>query len=177
MAKKKTSKTTSDKPVKEETGTVAVAERPHLLEPFGSMADWLDQWPSMFGLRVPESMERFERLMGTSDLLRVEEVAEGDDLVIRVEIPGVDPDKDIEINVTAGRLAVTARRERREESDENGHRSEFRYGSFHRTMTLPAGVDADDVEATYTDGILEIRVPIDSVAETRTKVPIARSDN
>lgn len=177
MAKKKTSKAKTETPAEEDRSAVAVAERPQLVEPFGSMAEWLDQWPTMFGMRMPDPMDRLERLMGTSDLLRVEEVTDGDDFVIRVEIPGVDPDRDIEISVDAGRLVVKARRERREETDEDGHRSEFRYGRFHRTMTLPAGVDADDVSATYTDGILEIRVSVDSAAEARTRVPITRTDD
>ena len=54
---------------------------------------------------------------------------------------------------------LTIRAERREEKKEGG-RSEFRYGSFTRSVTLPPGADENDVTATYTNGILEVRVAI-----------------
>ena len=80
--------------------------------------------------------------------MRVEEFMDDDEAVVRVEIPGVDPEKDIDISVASGRLVVSAKREQRETKSEDGRRSEFHYGSFRRTMTLPPGVDADDVHAT-----------------------------
>ena len=52
------------------------------------------------------------------------------------------------------------REERQEEKEKGGYRTEFRYGSFSRTLRLPEGATADDVKATYTDGVLEVRVPI-----------------
>jgi HSP20 family protein len=87
--------------------------------------------------------------------MRVEGYREEDRYVIRAELPGIDPDKDVEITVTEGVLTVRA--ERTEEKKE-GKRSEFRYGSFSRTCRLPEGADESDVTATYKNGILEVSV-------------------
>ena len=89
--------------------------------------------------------------------MRVEDYIEEGRYVLRAEVPGIDPDKDVEITIDNGVLTVKA--ERREEKKEGG-RSEFRYGSFSRSATLPTGADPDDVTATYGDGILEVRVGI-----------------
>ena len=93
------------------------------------------------------------------DKLRVEEKRDGDDLVIRAEVPGVDP-QDVEVEVHDGVLTVRAEREEKSESEEEGRfRSEFRYGSFARSIVLPTGVDEDAISADCRDGVLEIRVP------------------
>ena len=108
--------------------------------------------------------------------MRVEEFEDEGMLVIRGEIPGVDPDKDIEITVDNGQLRIRAERRETSEAEEKGtFQSEFSYGSYSRTMTLPPGVTEDDVKASYTDGILEVRMPLNpEVAEAR-KVPISRT--
>jgi HSP20 family protein len=158
--------------------SVAVAEPPFGIQPlgwvgnWGNWGNWVDQWPSMVS---PRLAEWFDRGLGTVEPMRIEEYRDDDESVIRVEIPGVDPDKDIDISVVSGRLAISARREQRHTEEEGkGRRSEFRYGSFRRTLSLPEGVTADDVKATYADGILEIRVPIDGEAEAATKVTVKR---
>jgi HSP20 family protein len=110
--------------------------------------------------------------------MRMEEFVEGDTLVIRAELPGIDPEKDVEITVENGVLTIAA--ERREEvvegeAGKSGYRSEFRYGSYRRSMTLPAGATEDDVKATYADGILEVRVPVGVEKPTTRKVEITRA--
>jgi HSP20 family protein len=72
----------------------------------------------------------------------------------------------VEIAVQKGVLTVRA--ERREEKKEGRH-SEFHYGTFTRSMTLPAGADVDDVKATYIDGILEIRIAVPEVKKPEAK--------
>ncbi|MGN6403667.1 Hsp20/alpha crystallin family protein, partial [Sinomonas sp.] len=52
------------------------------------------------------------------------------------------------------------RQERKEEKEKGSYRSEFRYGSFSRTLPLPEGVTDQDIQATYRDGVLEVRVPV-----------------
>ncbi len=106
--------------------------------------------------------------------IRVEHFLEDGDLVVRGEIPGVDPDSDVDISVDDDRLTIRATREHRSEDTENGFRSEFRYGSFSRVLTLPKGADTDAVTASYTDGILEVRVPIDDEKAGRRKVDVLR---
>lgn len=117
---------------------------------------WFDSRRSPF-----ELFERlFEGESGASGI-KVEELMDGNELVVRAELPGIDPDKDVDVSITEGALRINAHREeRQEEKEKGGYRTEFRYGSFSRTLRLPEGATADDVKATYTDGVLEVRVPI-----------------
>jgi HSP20 family protein len=109
------------------------------------------------------------------DVLRVEDFTEGSEAVVRVEMPGIDPDKDVEISVRDHTLRLRAERRQETKTEEKGaYRSEFRYGSFTRTVPLPAGATEKDVKATYKDGVLEVRVPIDREAAEATKIPIQR---
>jgi HSP20 family protein len=89
--------------------------------------------------------------------IRVEDYVEGDHYMIRAELAGIDPEKDIEVTVGSGYLTVRAERSERTEGK---HRSEFRYGSFSRTLPLPANADEDAVTASCRDGILTISVPL-----------------
>ena len=103
--------------------------------------------------------------------LRIEDRLEDDRYLVRAEMPGIDPDKDVEITVSDGVLTIAA--ERREEVSEKG-RSEFHYGSFVRRVSLPVGAVEDKLAARYQDGILEVSVPIEAAqAEPRT-IPVAR---
>lgn len=133
------------------------------------LGGWFDRWP--FPSRIPELWAQLN-----NEGIPVEEFVDDDTLVIRAELPGVDADEDIDIDVENGVLSIRARREQREEAkEEDSFRSEFHYGSFRRSMVLPSGADADDVKATYTDGILEVRVPVDGEQPARTKIPVSRS--
>jgi len=125
-------------------------------------------WPDLF-------RRFFESDLDTS-FLRVEEFQEGDNLVIRAELPGIDPDKDVELSVADDTLHIRAHREEKSEHKEKeSYRSEFRYGSFDRTIPLPRGSTLDAVKASYSDGVLEVRVPMAKEEKvTRTRVPITR---
>jgi HSP20 family molecular chaperone IbpA len=103
--------------------------------------------------------------------MRIEDRLEDDRYVVRAELPGVDPDKDVQIEVRNGQLMVSA--ERREELSEKG-RSEFRYGSFQRRVSLPPGAQEDAVSARYQDGILEITVPIAADQGQSRSIPVSR---
>ena len=123
--------------------------------------------------------ERWRRLFdfdaGLGGWLRVEEFTDADALVVRAEMPGIDPDKDVEMTVSGGMLHIHATRsECSEHTSKGGYRSEFRYGTFERDVLLPEGVTGEDVTASYTDGVLEVRVPIPKRAvPTVTKVAIS----
>jgi HSP20 family protein len=144
--------------------------------PAARPSDWssvFDRWFADFPrLRSwPELRGSFEGL----DPLRVEEFTEGDHLVVRAEMPGIDPDKDVQINVTDHTLQLRAERRQESTTEEKGaYRSEFHYGSFARTLPLPVGATDEDVEATYKDGILEVRIPVDRKEAEAKKVPIQR---
>jgi HSP20 family protein len=108
--------------------------------------------------------------------MKVEEYVEDGTYVIRAELPGIDPDTDVDITVADGILHLEASREERSEEDRpEGYRTEFRYGSLKRSMRLPEGATADDITATYGDGILEVRVPAPKeVDKPAAKVPVTR---
>jgi HSP20 family molecular chaperone IbpA len=95
---------------------------------------------------------------------------EDDHYVIRAELPGINPDNDVKITVDDHTLVIDA--ERSEEKSDKTH-TEFQYGSFHRAMSLPAGVKPDDVTATYTDGILTVTIGITQTAPAH-QIPIER---
>lgn len=86
-------------------------------------------------------------------------------LVLRADIPGIKPD-DVKIEVEGDVLTVSGEhREEKEEKKEHYMRRERRYGSFSRSMVLPKGVKADDIEANCEDGVLEVTIPIPEAGE------------
>lgn len=131
-------------------------------------------WPSVGS---PEWLRRLFEFEGDGEWLRMEEFQDGDDLVVRAELPDVDPDKDVDVTVADGVVHIHAHREQKaEHKDRESFRSEFRYGEFEREIELPKGATAKDVKATYVDGILEVRVPCPGgAAPEPAKVPISRS--
>jgi HSP20 family protein len=134
--------------------------------------------PERFHFEVPDVFRRMLDLDWESGWLRVEEFVDEGTLVVRVELPDIDPDKDVELSVANGVLHIRAQREERTEKQEKDtYRSEFRYGSFVRDVRLPDGVKEDDITASYKDGVLEVRVPLPAAEEKPpvTKVPIARA--
>ncbi|MFZ2176372.1 MAG: Hsp20/alpha crystallin family protein [Rhodococcus sp. (in: high G+C Gram-positive bacteria)] len=123
-----------------------------------------DLWGSMIGLRP----------FHDTHVIRVEDRIENGRYTLRAEVPDVDPEKDIEITVRDGQLTIKA--ERTEKHTEEG-RSEFSYGSFVRSMTLPPGADEDDIEATYDRGILTVSVAVGepAAAEKHIEIKVAET--
>ncbi|MEO6886083.1 MAG: Hsp20/alpha crystallin family protein [Jatrophihabitantaceae bacterium] len=86
-------------------------------------------------------------------------VRDGDDVVVRVELPGLDPTNDVTVELDRGRLVVSGeRRDERAESTAGRPFSEVRYGSFRRAFKMPSHVTADAVSASYDAGVLSVRV-------------------
>jgi HSP20 family protein len=137
-------------------------------------SDWFDHWPEMFARRWPDAFRGMPSLPFGTEMFRMEHLTEDDGtMVIRAELPGIDPAEDVKIAIDDGRLTISGeRREQHESTDTNGYRSEFHYGSFERTIRLPAGARLDEVVATYRDGILEVRVPVDAEAPAVRHVPV-----
>jgi HSP20 family protein len=108
--------------------------------------------------------------------MRLEEFDDDGHLVVRAEMPGLDPEKDIQVTVEDGLLTIRGERESKTTSKEDGrHFSEMQYGSFSRTVPLPDGTSEQDVTATYKDGILEVRLPLAKAAPAKpaARIPIA----
>jgi HSP20 family protein len=119
--------------------------------------------------------EGIRRLL-EEDELKIEEFTDGGQLVVRAELPGVDPDQDVDISIVDGSLCIRAERRREEKAEGRDYRrSEIRYGSFSRIVPLPAKAKEEDIQASYHDGLLEVRAPIDQSAAKPSKIPIRRS--
>lgn len=104
-------------------------------------------WPPSFGrLRrsFPPSSDVFKR---------------GDDLVARIELPGIDPERDLTVEVRDGELVVRGSRHESEEVKEDDYyRKEVWQGSYERHLPLPEGTADDAVSAEYDKGVLEVTV-------------------
>ncbi len=102
--------------------------------------------------------------------VNVEEAA--DELLLTAELPGMR-EEDINVNIENNILTIRGeKREAREEADEGlkYHVWERRYGSFHRSFTLPRSVQADEIRADFESGVLTVRLPKAPEAKSR---PIA----
>jgi HSP20 family protein len=88
-----------------------------------------------------------------------EVVKDGDDAVVRLELPGVDVENDVNVEVDKGRLVIHGEH-RDEHHDENQGRTlkEIRYGSFRRSFQLPAHITGEAITASYDAGVLTVRV-------------------
>jgi len=113
--------------------------------------------PDISGLLDP-----FQMLLGLMPQheaygVRIEAYFEENAYLVSAELPGIDPDKDVELTVTDGVLTIRAERS---EKSEQPHHTEFRYGSYSRSLRLPEGALADKTSATYRGGILTVRVEL-----------------
>ena len=125
------------------------------------------------GSALPDLLQWFENEwpFGERQPMRVETYAENEEFVVRCELPGVDPDNDIHINVEGNQLKIHAERKHEERTDRH---SEFHYGSFTRNLTLPTGCNTDDIKAEYDAGVLTIRMP-QRETESRREIPVSRT--
>lgn len=145
--------------------TTAMAHR----QPFGVGL------PAWFGRRFEDWFPEMRLDTFGRESLRVEEFSEDGTLVVRAELPGIDPDKDVDISLHDGVLHIKGERSaHHEQSKKTFYRSEFSYGMFERTLPLPAGTTQDDVKATYKDGVLEVRIPMQTAESAAAKVPVQR---
>lgn len=98
---------------------------------------------------------------------------QGDELHVKLEVPGIDPSSDVEIEVENGVLRISGERRQSETSEGEGwFRREMRYGSFERRIALPEGVDAENVRASYDAGVLDVSIPVPAKPKTKVKVEI-----
>lgn len=125
-------------------------------------------YPTLAGLRP----------LFDSHLMRVEDELLDDHYEVRAELPGVDP-ADIDVTLHAGQLTIKAARTAKASDGASGKgHSEFLYGSFTRSVPLPAGAVEDGVTAGYGAGILTVSIPVctDQPAEKRVEVQSTDSD-
>ena len=123
--------------------------------------DWgAFRWPSL-GNRATSAPEAWAP--------RIDVLERDNHLVTRVDLPGMKKE-DVTVQVTDGHLALSGeRKQETEEKADTFYRSEREYGSFYRAVPLPKGVKLEDVKATFTDGVLEIKVPLPARPEAAAR--------
>jgi HSP20 family molecular chaperone IbpA len=135
----------------------------HSPSPVADMLDWLESGPAL-GLRG----------FGLAPYVRIEDYMDGGTYVLRAEMPGIDPAKDVSLDIEGDVLTISGERHE-EQKDKNRH--EFHYGSFTRSIPLPRGVRTEEITATYVDGVLEVRVPSTVQERKPVKVTVERKDS
>lgn len=126
-------------------------------------------------LFTPLSMrgpDRLEEFLPVSDVFR-----QGNDAVIRLELPGIDVDKDVTVEVKDSHLVVHGERRDEvsgEESSQWRSVREVRYGGFRRGFAVPRHVTPEDITAEYDAGILTIRIAGAYRSRQEQRIPIAR---
>lgn len=122
--------------------------------PFNRLATLRNEMDRFFDLSAPSPLGVFEGWTPALDVLQ-----DQGNVMVKVELPGM---KKEEINITLheGLLTITGERKSEEESNENAtYRRERFYGKFHRTIELPAKVDAKGIKAAYKEGVLTVTLP------------------
>jgi HSP20 family molecular chaperone IbpA len=135
--------------------------RPHSLLP--EFSELFSGFPSWAGLR-----HTFD-----NNIIRIEDEVKDDSYEVRAELPGIDPSKDVDVTVRDGVLTIKAERTERKESNA---RSEFSYGAFVRSVSLPPGSDEDGIKATYDKGILTVSVPVSESQPAEKHVAVSSTN-
>jgi HSP20 family protein len=123
--------------------------------------DWLSlRWPSFGRLATSQAVVWSPKI----------DVFERDNrLITRVDLPGMKKE-DVSVEVTDGHLALSGERKlEKKETKDDVYRSEREYGSFYRVVPLPDGVKLEDVKATFSDGVLEVSVPLPAKPEATVR--------
>ncbi len=138
--------------------------------PFTSLERWEERWdPFRWISQVQREINRLfeeafpERELEPISLKRwypkLDMVETKDEIIVRADLPGVKQ-SDIDVSVSNGNLVIRGeRKEEKEIKEENYYRREREYGAFRRTIPLPSGVNAEQIKATYQNGVLEVKFP------------------
>lgn len=171
--------TASKLPVKREAAGALLAR-----DPFNAFREDIDRffsdydnwsWRRLFG-RSPFSQTPIAAEL--SFYAPAIDIAEKKDAFeITAEVPGME-EKDIEVKLSNGGIFIKGEKKSdREEKDKNYYLSERSYGSFDRYFTLPAGVDAERISASFKNGILTVTLPKTPEAQKHEKtVPVKKAD-
>ncbi|HEX6149044.1 Hsp20/alpha crystallin family protein [Nocardioides sp.] len=150
---------------------------PERRNPFEGVTDFFSEMARMRSVGLHGGAERgtepTERTHASAWVPATDILAQGDDLVIRVELSGVDPE-DVDLRFTHGVLTVSGTRspDLADDTAEFLIRERF-YGEFRRVITLPDGTDADQITAEFEDGLVEITVRNGVSPSDSTKIALA----
>jgi HSP20 family protein len=122
-----------------------------LLERFGFDRDWFGRLPGR---------DLFADWQSSRLHPALESRVEDGKFIVRTDLPGIDP-KDVDIKVVGDVLTIKGSREEKSETEKADYlRREIRYGAFERSIGLPKGIKAEDLIASYHDGVLELTAPM-----------------
>jgi HSP20 family protein len=135
-------------------------------DPFRDMEDISANWDNIFGNTMFPSL--WSRLPTIREWIPALDVYEQDGkFVVKAELPGMDED-DINVSVEGNSLVIKGNKKfEREVKDEDYYHCERSYGSFYRSIPLPAEVDKEKIEANYDSGVLEVK--LSKLPEKKTK--------
>jgi HSP20 family protein len=137
--------------------------------PFAMMRRMSDEFDRMIG----ESKARGQDEKFWAPAVEVSQ--QGNQYIVRAELPGIKPE-DVKLEVTEDAIVLQGeRKEERNETRGSVHLSERRYGNFYRAIPLPEGAKAEDAQARFDNGVLEITVPAEEPKSRRREIPIQRS--
>jgi HSP20 family protein len=121
---------------------------------------------------------QFDRLtrhtFGQSTVMPLDGVRRDGDVLLRFDVPGIDPDS-IEVTVDRGVLTVSVKRQEEHTENDKFFVHERSMGTFTRRLYLSKNLNADAVEAAYNNGVLEVRIPVLEQAKPR-KVEVRQGD-
>jgi len=141
------------------------------LNPFEVMKEFTDEMDRAFNkFGLWKGFEKGEAVWSPA----IEVFEKEGKLIIRAELPGVGKDN-VKVEMTDDGLVVKGERKsehKEEDKDKGFFRSEMTYGSFFRRIPLPEGVKTEEVKAHFTNGVLEITVPLPEVKTKKHEVPI-----
>jgi HSP20 family protein len=129
--------------------------------------------------RMFEALASNEQTSMRQAFMPLAEMEQTEDAIhLKVEVPGMNAD-DLDVQVAKDAVMITGERKSESKSENNGmKRSEFRYGSFSRTIPLPAPIDNNQVKGDYQDGILTLELPKMQKLENKvTKVNLGSSNS
>jgi HSP20 family protein len=144
----------------------------HRFDPFSVLSRMDREFDDLVRRQLGGGRERARTMSGFVPAVDV--VRDGQDVIVRVELPGVDVERDVNIEVDRGKLVLSGeRRDEHEDKTEGVLVRELHYGQFRREFALPPGVSPEQVEATYDAGLLDVRVRgVVAPEPTVVKVPI-----
>ncbi|WP_027054318.1 Hsp20/alpha crystallin family protein [Mesorhizobium erdmanii] len=155
-------------PVKSEKNAPAAPRSDNWMGPFESLRREVDRLFDdfhPFDFRLPSTRSLFGRDLPAlrSDAWSVapamDLVEKSNGFEITAELPGID-EKNVDIKLTNRVLTIKGEKnEEKEEKEKDYYLSERRYGSFQRSFQLPEGVDADKIDASFTKGVLTVKLP------------------
>jgi HSP20 family protein len=149
-------------------------ERPPARDPFAMMRRMTSELDRMFedfgwpALRWPAFRTR-PALEAAAWIPQIDLFEKDGRLVTKVDLPGIKKEN-VKVEVSDGNLTIAGERKTEmEEKKENVYRCEREYGSFYRAVPLPEGVKLEDIKAVFSDGVLEVSMPLPTRPERQAK--------